>query len=74
MPGAPYRRGRLRACPFCGDDKPEMLRTFGDGGWRFVILCPECRARGPEQTKPEAAEHRWNARQDSPYSVFMITG
>jgi hypothetical protein len=39
-----------------------MVRVFGEGAMVYVVQCDDCRARGPEQATPEAAEHEWNAR------------
>lgn len=61
---------KLKPCPFCGfspkgiliDNRPVALRERVNGR---VIVCPECKAKGPLADTDEMALGAWNRRARS---------
>lgn len=55
-------KGKLRACPFCGDVDVHLCSSFFDNGNNWWAECSSCSATGPEGESRKMAAKRWNLR------------
>jgi Lar family restriction alleviation protein len=55
----------LAPCPFCGEDRFLSVKGGVDPGQVSWVECGTCFTEGPTAPTKEAAERRWNERQNS---------
>lgn len=66
MRGDITRPEHMRACPFCGSRKIEVLEDRICDTSLFDIRCGECAATLPGRLKRHEALTEWNTRADGP--------
>lgn len=71
LPGAQDQEvNKLEECPFCSEDRSQMLAAHHPFGTEYYVSCPNCKARGPFCASTIGAEALWNGtskkRRDVP--------
>jgi len=59
--------GKMKPCPFCGENDSEIKNIYPLGNFRrtqMCVRCKQCGARGPERFVAEDAINTWDSRKE----------
>lgn len=49
-------------CPFCQNNRIELIELNDQPGDAFAMICSDCGGRGPDARDQESAMNGWNDR------------